>query len=168
MRELRGDGLDCSLTVAGPLIWPDAEREAREMTASLGVADRVELRSPFRQDEAPDIYRAHHILLHPKYMDPCPTVVAEALACGLPVVASRSGGIPEMVDTGCAELIDVPVSWDTLHTPSGRRLAQAVQEIIRRLGQYSRSARRRAEETFDARRWQEHHAEIFRAVLSAS
>jgi len=168
LRELRADGLDCSLTVAGPLIWPEAERDAREIAASFGIADRVELRPPFRQDEAPDIYRAHHLLLHSKYMDPCPTVVAEALACGLPVVASRSGGIPEMVDTGCAELIDAPVSWETLHTPSGRRLAQAVQEISPRLGQYSRAARRRAEEAFDARRWQEHHAEIFRAVLAAS
>ena len=168
LHELRGNGLDCSLTVAGPLIWPDAEREAKEAVASRGLESRVEFRPPFRQDEAPDIYRAHHLLLHPKYMDPCPTVVAEALACGLPVVASNTGGIPEMVDRSCAELIDVPVSWDAMHTPSGCDLAEAAGKIFPQLRQYSRAARECAERNFDARKWQESHAQIFRSVLSAS
>ena len=166
VRELRRAGTDCSLTVAGPLIWRGADADVRKTVEALGLHERVRFLPPFRQDEAPAIYRNHHLLLHPKYMDPCPTVVAEALACGLPVVAARTGGIPEMVEDSCAKLIDIPHSWKTVSTPPGSDLARAVREILPQLGNFSAAARRRAEISFDAQRWIGHHAEIFRAVLA--
>ena len=84
----------------------------------------------FTQDEAAELYRAHHILLHPKYLDPCPTVVIEALASGLPIVASGSGGLPELVPSSCGELIPAPLSWEELVTPTGEQLAAAVEALL--------------------------------------
>jgi len=166
VRTLRASGTDCALTVAGPLIWRGADRDVRKAVEAFGLHDRVRFLPPFRQDEAPSIYRNHHLLIHPKYMDPCPTVVAEALACGLPVIASRSGGIPEMVDDSCARFIDAPHSWETMSTPAGADLARAVGEILPQLENFSVAARRRAESSFDAQRWIGHHAEIFRSLLA--
>ena len=45
----------------------------------------------------PAIFRRAHVLLHTKVNDPCPSVVIEAMASGLPVVYARSGGVPELV-----------------------------------------------------------------------
>ncbi|MEI6337994.1 MAG: glycosyltransferase family 4 protein [Verrucomicrobiota bacterium] len=167
LRSLQGDGVECTLTIAGPLIWKNAERDLHTTIESMRLAGSVKTLPPFRQDEAADIYRAHHVLLHPKYMDPCPTVVAEALACGLPVVASRSGGMSEMVDGSCSRLIEVHQSWDRLFTPSGRELAQAVVYIAQDLHAFLRAARCRAELLFDAETWRERHADIFRSLLVA-
>ncbi len=45
------------------------------------------------------------VLCLPSYSEGCPNVLLEALFCGRPVVASNVGGIPELVDSGCAILV---------------------------------------------------------------
>ena len=128
---------------------------------SLGLREAVTLRPAFSQDEAVRLYQAHHLVLHPKYLDPCPTVAIEALATGLPVVGSVSGGMPELVPTGCGKLIPAPLVWDRLITPTGEEMAAAVAEISPRLEEYSAAARRHAEAAFDCHKWVEGHHRIF-------
>ncbi len=63
--------------------------------AKLGLADRVTIRPIYTQEQGAELYRSHDILLHPKYLDPCPTVVIESLASGLPVVGRLRAGFPK-------------------------------------------------------------------------
>ncbi len=45
-----------------------------------------------------DLFRAADVYAHPAVEDTFPTVILEAMACGIPVVATAIGGIPEQVD----------------------------------------------------------------------
>jgi glycosyltransferase involved in cell wall biosynthesis len=167
LRQLRARGQTARLVVAGAMRWPNAEREAREAISRAGLDDAVTLRPAFTQSEAVALYRDAHLLLHPKYHDPCPTVVIEALACGLPVIGSRSGGLPELVGDDGGELIDVPLNWDTAAAPDPGRVAEAVLRLMREWPARHAAARARAQRLFDAEQWVTEHRRVFEEVLSA-
>jgi glycosyltransferase involved in cell wall biosynthesis len=48
---------------------------------------------------------AADLITLPSYMEGCPNIVLEALACGRPVVATNVGGIPEILNGECGELV---------------------------------------------------------------
>ena len=163
---LRRGGIESTLMIAGRLQWEGGGAEVAGLIGRLGLAAHVAILPPFSQDEAARLYRSHHIVLHPKYMDPCPTVAVEALASGCPVVGSRSGGMPELVGADCGILVDAATDWTRLLTPSGKELAGAVQTLIPRLESARKAARARAEKLFDVRKWIARHGEIFVGLLA--
>jgi glycosyltransferase involved in cell wall biosynthesis len=152
------------LLVTGKLSWDGDEaaagREAHALIGELGLAERVELFGPYTQLEAPTLYRRATLLLHTKYNDPCPTAVLEALASGLPVVYSASGGVPELVSPEAGVGIPAPLDWERDHPPDPAGLAAAVKALAGRWDEASEAARRSAER-FDANAWIARHRELF-------
>jgi len=55
--------------------------------------------------EVPVWMAAADLVTLPSYMEGCPNVVLEALACGRPVVATNVGGIPEILTEECGRLV---------------------------------------------------------------
>jgi len=56
-------------------------------------------------DEVAVWMAAADLITLPSYMEGCPNVVIEALACGRPIVATNVGGIPEIFPSGCGLLV---------------------------------------------------------------
>jgi glycosyltransferase involved in cell wall biosynthesis len=56
-------------------------------------------------DEVAVWMAAADLVTLPSYMEGCPNVVLEALACGRPVVATNVGGIPEIMSGECGRLV---------------------------------------------------------------
>lgn len=84
-----------SFTHAPGLELSDFERELHARSATLGGS--VEFTPFVPNDQVADLYRDADILVVPsQFDDPCPLVVLEGMASGLPVVATRRGGIPEL------------------------------------------------------------------------
>ncbi len=163
---LRKRGSGAVMSVAGSFQWKNGEADFEACVRRLGLEEAVTRVARFSQADAADLYRSHDILVHPKYMDPCPTVVLEALACGLPVVGSASGGLPEMLDSTCALLVPAPEDWDRRHTPGAAELADAIETVPARLGKMAEAARHRAVERFSVQPWIAAHQRIFWNLLT--
>lgn len=71
----------------------------------LGLAGCVEFRGPQPQDALPDFYAAADLCLMPSLHESFGMVALEAMACGVPVVASRVGGLSTTVQDGVTGLL---------------------------------------------------------------
>jgi glycosyltransferase involved in cell wall biosynthesis len=160
--EIRKSIPDVRLIIAGNVRF--AEETAGTIT-SLGVEECVDIVGSYNQQLAPDIYGRADILLHTKYADPCPTVVLEAMACGLPVVYSASGGVPELVGPDAGIGIPAPLDWQNAYPPDPVKMAEAVLKIAQALSAYREAARQRAVDKFDIKPWIQRHREIFQMLI---
>ncbi len=157
------------LLVTGQLNWINnrnkARAKARELALSLGVAGHVDFVGTYSQSKATDIFHRAHILLHTKYKDPSPGVVVEAMSCGLPVVCSHSGGVPELVGMEAGICVPVEDTWDREIWPDPELLARAVLKVYENLKHYSEAARQRAVDRLDLKPWVQRHMEVFETLL---
>ena len=70
------------------------------------------------------------LLLHTQYNDACPGLVLEAMACGLPVVYSASGGTPELVGPEAGLGVAAEQSWEKTYPPDPNKMAGAVLTVL--------------------------------------
>jgi glycosyltransferase involved in cell wall biosynthesis len=101
MAELPG----AELVVAGgpPAAELAGDPEARRLTAlaeRLGVARRVRLLGRVGQGDLPALYRSADLVVNVPWYEPFGIVPLEAMACGVPVVASAVGGLVDTVVDG--------------------------------------------------------------------
>jgi colanic acid/amylovoran biosynthesis glycosyltransferase len=87
------------------------KREIEELARTLGIAGAVELRGFLSQPDLARLYGEAHFFVHPSEMtadqnqEGVPNSMLEAMATGLPVLATLHGGIPEAVETGRTGLL---------------------------------------------------------------
>ena len=77
---------------------PESRAALDRLIGQRGLADRVEIRGPVTHREVPALLGASDVFLFPSRTEGFPNSVSEAMAVGLPVVASPVGAIPEMID----------------------------------------------------------------------
>ncbi len=96
----------------------DAENEARE----LGVT--ADVRFLGRLDSVASLLQATDLFLLPSQTESFGLAALEAMACGAPVVASRAGGIPEVVDDGVTGILEPVGSVEAM----GRRAVELLRD----------------------------------------
>lgn len=135
MRDLKGPdifidalaraGAASGRTISAVIVGDGADRERYMALAnSLGLADRVRFLMPMPSREA---FRLAHCVVVPSRAEAMPYIVLETLAAGRPIIASRVGGIPEVLGTGSPALV----------APDAGRLADKMQEVIADRSRYA-------------------------------
>jgi D-inositol-3-phosphate glycosyltransferase len=126
----------------GDLIHDDEARRLMGLAEDAGVADRVRLRGRVERADLPALLRSADAVLCVPWYEPFGIVALEAMACGVPVLASAVGGLVDTVVDGVTGI----------HVPprSPERMAAALNGLLedpalrRRLGTAgARRARRR-------------------------
>ncbi|MBL8695757.1 MAG: glycosyltransferase family 4 protein [Planctomycetes bacterium] len=125
----------------------------RARIAELGIGERVKLLGALPQNQVVEHLQGAAIGTLPCVVDSdgnrdaLPTSLLESMGCGLPVVSTPVGGVPEIVVDGETGLLVPPGDASSL--------AQALQSLLeapRRARAMGASARRRAEDLFDLHR----------------
>jgi glycosyltransferase involved in cell wall biosynthesis len=132
------------------------EDNLRKMIDRLGIGARVVMAG--RQRNVADWLAALDAFVLPTYAEGVPQALIQAMACRLPVIASRVGGIPEVVDGLEAATLIEPRSTDALLEAMRRRLAS-------RPGEAELDAmRQRVEERYSLDSMQQRVEAVFRKV----
>lgn len=166
-------GIDLVVQAFTKLVREDPERKIRLLVVGNGTAEQAgRLKTlaggipvgrvnflGFRRDIEACI-RAFDLFVHAPHSEAFGLVVAEAMAVGLPVVATRAGGIPEIVVDGTTGQL-VPVG-------DVSALSQAMDELIEEpdlRGKWGAAGRERAHDEFSLTIPAERYAKVYRAIL---
>ena len=139
LRELlpqQRDRLRLSIIGDGPLM-----PALRAQVAAAGLADVVWLAGA--RSDIPQLLHTFSLFCLPSLAEGTPVSLLEAMACGLPVVASRVGGIPEVVTEGEHGLLVAPADSEALAAALAH---YAASPALAR--QHGDAARRRIEQRF--------------------
>jgi glycosyltransferase involved in cell wall biosynthesis len=145
--------LTCLVVGDGPL------RAALESDAArLGIRERV-LFAGFRRDIA-TMYALMDVVVLPSLGEGLPVTLLEAMAMGKPMVATRVGGVPEVIDNGRDGLIVSPADPNSLRV--------ALERILQDSGLaegFGRSAAAKVRARFGADLLARRTTEVYRGVL---
>ncbi len=154
--QSRGLDYEIELVGDGPKL-----NHLKRLAGELQIAGKVRFRGWLNPSEVRTTMNKATILVHPSngLGDAVPTVIKEAMATGLPVIASSVAGIPELLDHGRCGILVPPRNAESI--------ANGIEKLLtnRELRQsYAESARRHALETFDL--WRNGHrlADILRST----
>lgn len=131
----------------------------REKARELGIFDKVIFLQYINDTER--IYNLSTVIVCPSLVqDSLPSVVLEAMACQVPVVATRVGGIPEMVVDGETGILVDPEDADAIAKSCLKILND--NELRKNMGI---AGRKRVEDLFDQKRMVRETIELYKEVI---
>lgn len=154
-RVAQAEGAAALLVIGGgPL-----EADLRARAGSLGILERVRFLG-FRQD-IPDLLAALDVFVLSSTMEGVSLTLLEAMAAGLPVVATRVGGNPEVVAEGETGLLVPP--------RDARALSEAMLVLLRnpeRAAAFGERGRERVRRQFDIEQMVDAYVALYEAAWS--
>jgi glycosyltransferase involved in cell wall biosynthesis len=99
---------DCRLVLAGSLGDTEYVSSLRQLAQELDVTDAIEFRGLLSESELLQEFETASIVVLPSFQENAPMVIEQAMAAGVPVVASRVGGVPNLVHDGESGILVAP------------------------------------------------------------
>ena len=144
------------------MIGDGPDRSAAEhLAVRLGVADRIHFLG--KQDNVNELLPLADLMVMPSEMESFGLAALEAMACSVPTIATRVGGVPELIDDGVNGLL---FPMGDVEAMAGAAIALLRDEP--RLANMSATARKTASDRFCASRIIPLYEEYYERVLARS
>lgn len=111
-------GKRASLGIVGP--FTGRERSLLYSTVPTRIRESIRFLGVVTRDDMPRMISSARFLVNPSRYETFGLPVLEAIACGVPVISSNVGGLPELVDERIGVLVD----------PNSKSLAKAIQCVM--------------------------------------
>jgi glycosyltransferase involved in cell wall biosynthesis len=147
------------LAIGGETIAPGYGARLRQLASQLQIADAVDFLG--WRDDVPDVLRAADVMVLPSLAEGLPLAVLEAMACGLPVVATNVNGTPEAIVEGETGYLIEPHAADAL-----ANRVRTLLESPALAAQMGRAGRQRVERDFTLRQFLPRVQAVYDEVLS--
>ena len=144
------------------LIVGDGPEKSRleELTLLLGMQSKIEFLGKREHSEIPKLLNSADIAIFPSLMEATSVAALEAMACGVPVVASHVGGLPELVDNDVGGLF---------RPRDSRSLAETVLSLISRndFHELGSRARQRVVEKWSNQHLVNRHLDTYQSIIDS-
>ena len=143
-------------------VVPAEQEHFQSLIEKYGLRGKVTLTGPIDRRKSPSYLRAMDVFAFSSLHDGCPNAVLEAMLAACPIVATRAGALPEMLDDGREGMLVQP--------GAAAELSEALVRILE-LGEerwrYGERARERVLRQFTLEREIGEYAEMYREILRA-
>lgn len=95
--KARGNGYKGGLVLVGPRYNKLRDDHLEELVSTLNLSDYVRFTGSVSDDDLPKIYSGADLFVFPSHYEGFGIAAIEAMACGIPVIASSTGALPEVV-----------------------------------------------------------------------
>lgn len=146
------------LRLVGQAENADYAASLRTQAAALGISDRVHFHGAVSQRELAEYFAAARVMVLPSLSEGLGRVVVEAMLLGTPVIGSRVGGIPDMIEPGVTGWLVEPGDEADL----AAALRDAFQADVADIGD---KAREFAGDFFSPRKYVAGYQELFELAL---
>lgn len=144
------------------MIGDGPERSSAEWLAkTLKISDRVHFLG--KHDQVNELLPAADLMLMPSELESFGLAALEAMACEVPTIGTRVGGVPELIQDGVTGLLFPVGDVDAMAGAAVRLLKDRPQ-----LEEMSRAARREAQRTYCASRVIPKYEEFYASILRGS
>lgn len=150
--KLHSRGLDVEMTVAGS----GSQRNSLERLASR-LEVNVDFLGYVSDEKLPELYREHDLFVLPSHHEAFGIVYLEALASGLPVVASDVGGQTDIINDAVGRTVD---------GDDRDAVAEAIADLWTNYGYHAENARRHVENTYVANEVADRYCDLYSRVLA--
>tara|TARA_B100000902_G_scaffold398467_1_gene465337 strand:+ start:279 stop:1376 length:1098 start_codon:yes stop_codon:yes gene_type:complete len=140
---------------------PSVIRKIFNFAKKYNIQEKIKFSGIYKQEDANLVYNSADIYFYFVHQSNCPNSVIEAMACGLPILSTSTGGLPEIVNKDSGICLETKKSWDRPFTPDIIDAFNGFNNLFDNYSDYSNNCIIKIAKDHNIVKWINKHEEVF-------